>query len=210
MTQFMNTLLSKDNSHTRDMFMKIQFSNLIVFILLSFFITSTYAATMVKPIVCAQQYALCTSAPCVPDPRHPDVAICSCVVEKGNSVGYKTCDERAPKQVKFNVMQVISTFSFAQFATKKSMTCAKDMPWTNCVDAPCTVNPMDTTKAICSCKIITNQAFFTFGGDCDSKTCQTGFWSGATTTAATLFRNVLLEKTQDEAASIAKHCTTNH
>ncbi len=162
-----------------------------IFLILSFLMTTSYAVT---PVVCSQAYALCTSAPCVPDPRHPEFAICSCVVEQGDSVGFNTCDKRAPKQDQFKTTQLISTFSFAQFKTKKSMTCKTGIPWTNCVDAPCTVNPIDPTKAICSCKIENHQAFFTFGGDCDVKQCANGFWSGATSSSDTLLRNALYKK----------------
>ena len=159
-----------------------------------------------KPIVCTQEYALCTSAPCIPDPRHPDYAICSCAVENGNSVGYKNCKKRMPRQELFNAKQVISTFSFEQFKTKKSMSCVKGTPWTDCVDAPCTVNPLDQTKAICSCKISQDQGYFTFGGDCDTKTCATGFWSGTIPSASTLLRNALLEVTNEPSKSIANSC----
>jgi hypothetical protein len=35
-------------------------------------------------IICNNEYVLCTSAPCVPDPSNPDSkAICSCEVNKG-------------------------------------------------------------------------------------------------------------------------------
>jgi hypothetical protein len=176
-----------------------------IFLIINFLIGLSYAVQN-KPIVCSQEYALCTSAPCIPDPRHHDYAICSCVVENGNSVGYKNCKQRMPKQDQFNTKQVTSTFSFEQFKTKKSMTCLKGTPWTDCVDALCTVNPMDPTKAICSCKISHDQAYFTFGGDCDTKTCATGFWSGATTSVGTLFRNALLAVTKDQSSSIANSC----
>ena len=33
--------------------------------------------------LCQQQFALCTSAPCIPEPGNPKVAICSCDVEDG-------------------------------------------------------------------------------------------------------------------------------
>ena len=179
-----------------------------LFLIINFLSGLTFA-TQSKPIVCSQEYALCTSAPCIPDPRHPDYAICSCVVEKGNSVGYKNCKQRMPKYDKFKVKEVFSTFSFDQFQTKKSMTCVKRTPWTDCVDAPCTVNPMAPTKAICSCKISHEQAYFTFGGDCDTKTCSTGFWSGSTTSNGTLLRNALLEVTKDQSKSVAQSCVPN-
>lgn len=163
-----------------------------------------------KPIICTQEYALCTSAPCVPDPRHPDYAICSCVVENGESIGYKTCQQRAPQTKPFNSKQLISTFSFKQFSSKKSLNCPQGMPWTNCLDAPCTVDPMDASKAICSCKIDHTQAFFTFGGDCNSKTCANGFWSGATKASGILLRKALLKKTANPAVANETQCMANH
>ena len=166
----------------------------IFLFLCSFFVSPAYSAENAKPIVCNQEYALCTSASCVPDPRHPEYAICSCVVETGDSVGFKTCAKRTPKQGKFKVKEITSTFSFKQFDTKKSMNCARGTPWTNCVDAPCTVNPMDAAKALCSCKIIHNEAFFTFGGDCDTSSCGTGFWSGANVTMGNSLRIALFDK----------------
>ncbi|MFT3742279.1 MAG: hypothetical protein QM752_06395 [Gammaproteobacteria bacterium] len=167
----------------------------ILWVILTFLVNlSSYAAMQTIPIVCNQEYALCTSAPCIPDPRHSNYAICACVVEKGDSVGYKACEQRAPTQDHFKVRHIVSTFSFVQFSTKKSMTCSKGTPWTNCVDSPCTIDPMDSTKAICSCPIKHDQEFFTFGGHCDTSTCVTGFWSGATTSTGASFRNVLLEK----------------
>jgi hypothetical protein len=71
------------------MIMKYRFFKIIVLSLSALISTFSLAASQAKPIVCKQEYALCTSAPCIPDPRHPDFAICSCVVEKGDSVGYK-------------------------------------------------------------------------------------------------------------------------
>lgn len=158
------------------------------------FFVNHVQATPNNPIVCEQEYVLCTSAPCIPDPRHSNYAICSCDVEKGNSVGYKSCDARAAKIKPFKVKQLISTFSFKQFKSKKSMSCPRGKPWTDCVDAPCTVNPMDGTKAICSCKIKHNQSFITFGGSCELDTCSTGFWSGSMSSSSTQLRNSLLNK----------------
>ena len=171
----------------------MKYTNLI-FALLYFVFNISNASAQSQPIVCSQKYVLCTSASCVPDPRHPDYAICFCDVEKGDSVGYTSCEKRAPKQVKYQVTQLISTFSFEQFSTKKSMTCTKGVPWTDCVDAPCTVNPTNPTKAICSCKIHQEQSFFTFGGACDLKQCEGNFWSGATVSAGAALRKSLLEK----------------
>jgi hypothetical protein len=166
---------------------------------LLFIAAAAYAAT---PVVCDQQYALCTSASCIPDPNNVHKAICNCVVQKGQSAGFKTCAKRAPKINKFKITQLISTFSFIQFTSKKSMDCDKGMPWSNCVDAPCSVDPMDASKAICSCKLMHDQAFFTFGGACDTKTCATGFWSGATIAAGTELRDALAKQLNHDPKSL--------
>ena len=43
--------------------------------------------------VCDNEYVLCTSAPCIPDPSNPDTkAICACEVNKGLNYGYSECD----------------------------------------------------------------------------------------------------------------------
>jgi hypothetical protein len=145
------------------------------------------------PISCTQEYALCTSAPCVPDPRHPDYAICSCIVENGLSLGYSSCEKRVPKTGKNNVKQLTSTFSFAQYDTKKGMQCSEGNPWTNCLDEPCTVNPMNPKQAFCSCKIVYKQPFFTLGGNCDANTCKTGYWSGAAVSDSMVLPNTLFK-----------------
>ena len=150
-------------------------------------------ASQTKAVVCDQEYVLCTSASCIPDPRHEKFAICSCDVEKGPSVGYKSCEKRKPKMKSFKVKQLISTFSFKQFNTKKNMTCPRGKPWTNCLDAPCTVNPLDNKKAICSCEIKHDQVFVTLGGTCDADTCSNAFWSGAMISSSTALRDSLLK-----------------
>lgn len=157
-------------------------------------INTAYATTQGSPVICTQEYALCTSAPCMPDPRHTGYAICSCDVKQGDSAGYTSCKQREPKVNSDKTTHIISTFSFAQFDTKKALTCPKGMPWTDCVDSPCTVNPMNPEQAICSCPIKNEQSFFTFGGDCNTTTCATGFWSGATDKAGTELRNAMFKK----------------
>lgn len=167
---------------------------IVCVLLLNFLINNSYAESTNKPITCTQEYVLCTSAACVPDPRNPQYAICSCVVKNGLSIGFKSCENRKPKNNKYKVKQLVSTFSFAQFDSKKGMACSKGSPWTDCLDAPCTVNPMSPEQAICSCKIHQQESFLTLGGDCNAGTCSTGFWSGATLPNSTLLRNALFEK----------------
>lgn len=151
---------------------------LSIFSIFLFLTTQAFAAH--KPaIVCDQPYALCTSAPCIPDPKNPGGTICECVVQKGKNVGFSSCEQRKPVADKFKATHLISTFSFEQFATKKSLSCPKGAPWSNCVDMACTVDPQNVNRAICSCKVDNTQAFFTFGGNCETTSCNTGFWSGA-------------------------------
>ncbi len=147
--------------------------------LISIFLSNTYAVTPPHAIVCEQAYALCTSAPCVPDPANPGKSICDCVVQQGKSAGFTTCEKRKPHLDQYQVTHLVSTFSFEQFAAKKMLSCAKGIPWSNCVDMPCTIDPENANRAICVCPLNATQAFFTFGGNCKSSTCATGFWSGA-------------------------------
>ncbi|STY28271.1 Uncharacterised protein [Legionella wadsworthii] len=159
-----------------------------------FFLTNSFAETPATPIICDQDYALCTSARCIPVPGSSTYAICDCSVEKGKSAGYKSCTERKPVEDKYKVRSLISTFSFKQFATKRSMNCPHGLPWTNCVDMLCTVDPQNSKRALCKCTIERAQAFFTFGGDCNTNTCSTGFWSGATKANGIILRNALMQE----------------
>lgn len=164
------------------------------FLFMSFFLGNAYSGQTQKPISCQQEYALCTSSACVPDPRHPRYALCPCVVKNDISLGFTSCDKREPKINKYKIKRIRSTFSFAQFDKKKGMLCAEGSPWTDCLDAPCTVNPRTPSQATCSCKIHHKKSFFTLGGECNNSSCATGYWSGATQANSTLLKNVLLEK----------------
>ena len=136
--------------------------------------------TKKKPIICSQQYALCTSARCIPDPKDSRRSICFCDVLDGKSLGHTTCDKRIPKKDKSGIIRVISTFSFEQFSRKNVMTCPAGSPWSDCLDQVCVVDPMNPKKAICTCKIVNSGVSQTLGGNCNTSTCDTGYWSGAT------------------------------
>lgn len=180
--------------------------NTIGLIIAFFFLTNSFAQTSATPIICEQDYALCTSARCIPIPGSSSNAICDCVVENGKSAGYKTCDERKPTQDKYKVTSLISTFSFAQFATKRPMNCPEGLPWTNCVDMSCTVDPQNSKRALCNCVIESTQAFFTFGGSCKTHTCATGFWSGATQANGIILRNALMQETHSTPPKLSEAC----
>jgi len=135
-------------------------------------------------IICDNEYALCTSAPCVPDPSNPDSkAICSCEVNKGKNFGMSKCEARTPVTDSNGVTKAVSTYSFAQASTKPVLSCPVGKPWTNCLDQPCIIDQMNPLKAICTCEIERYQPFLTYGGDCNVLTCDNAYWSAATSEA---------------------------
>ena len=128
--------------------------------------------------ICHQKYALCTNAPCRPDPHNPKVVICDCVVENGYSVGLTPCANKVP-----HGNTLYSTFSTELVVGNvRAMTCGADIAWANCVDFPCTLDPNDPSKATCQCALVKTGPSFTFGGNCDTGTCGKTVWSGAHTT----------------------------
>ena len=106
--------------------------------------------------LCKHQYALCTSALCIPQPGDPTKAICFCDVEEGASMSSVPCNTNQPG------------------------TDANGTPWTWCLNKRCTVDPSDSKKAICVCDVLRTGEWITLGGKCDTATCTTGYWSGAT------------------------------
>ena len=134
-----------------------------------------------KGNICKGEYVLCTSAPCVPHPTNPETkAICDCDVNIGENFGLSECEERKPRINKDGTKGLLSTYSFAQAPTKPIMTCPSGKPWSNCLDQPCTVNPLEPLHAYCYCDIERTSRFITYGANCTGITCNTGFWSGAT------------------------------
>ncbi|CZG35735.1 TPA: hypothetical protein JBE46_08065 [Legionella pneumophila subsp. pneumophila] len=171
------------------------------------FLNTGFVQASATPIICDQEYTLCTSARCIPMPGNPAKAVCDCVVEKGKSAGYKTCKERKPIRDRYKVTSLVSTFSFEQFAFKRKMNCSEGLPWTNCLDMPCTVDPQNSKRALCLCTIENTQAFFTFGGDCNTNTCATGFWSGATQENSIILRKALMQEMRLKPKALLKDCS---
>ena len=131
--------------------------------------------------LCKHQYALCTSALCIPQPGDPTKAICFCAVEEGASMASVPCTTIQPSTDANGIRTVYSAFSLEQFKQgKKVLTCASGTPWTWCLNKRCTVDPSDPKKAICVCDVLRTGESITLGGDCDTATCSTGYWSGAT------------------------------
>jgi hypothetical protein len=88
---------------------------------------------------CQQQFALCTSAPCIPEPGNPKVAICTCDVEDGPNLATVACDTVKPSTDANGVRTVYSQFALKQFAQgKRTLKCAAATPWTWCLNKPCT------------------------------------------------------------------------
>jgi hypothetical protein len=145
--------------------------------------TSSTAASAAPPAsvrvgsayICRQRYALCTNAPCRASAHDPNVVICDCVVEGGYSVGLTPCPRRAP-----HGSVIYSTFSTSLATSSKgAMSCPADIPWANCVDAICELDPNDPNKATCQCPLVKRGPSFTLGGDCNTGTCGKTVWSGA-------------------------------
>jgi hypothetical protein len=131
--------------------------------------------------LCKHQYALCTSALCIPQPGDPTKAICFCAVEQGASMSSVPCNTIQPSTDTKGIRTVYSAFSLEQFKQgKKVLTCASGTPWTWCLNKRCTVDSSDSKKAICVCDVLRTGEWITLGGNCDTGTCTTGYWSGAT------------------------------
>ncbi len=94
--------------------------------------------------LCKHQYALCTSALCIPQPGDPTKAICFCAVEEGASVASVPCNTIQPSTDANGIRTVYSAFSLEQFKQgKKVLTCASGTPWTWCLNKRCTVDPSE-------------------------------------------------------------------
>jgi hypothetical protein len=118
--------------------------------------------------LCRQQFALCTSAPCIPQPGST------------TSLATVPCDTVKPSIDEYGVRTVYSQYSPKQWQQgKKTLTCASGAPWTWCLNKICTVDPANPKKAICACDIVRTGASVTAGGNCNTGTCNTAYWSAA-------------------------------
>lgn len=135
-----------------------------------------------KMQLCTHTYALCTSALCVPQPGDTGKAVCFCDVYEGQSMATALCENLEPQTDAKGVRTIYSSFSYEQAdAGKKVLQCPGGTPWTWCLNKKCTIDPANPNQAICLCDVVRNhEPWITFGGDCDPKTCNTAYWSGAT------------------------------
>lgn len=126
--------------------------------------------------LCNQTFALCTTAPCVPSATDPNISVCDCVVVNGYSVGFKSCSERAQSGRK--VRSAFSTVNVnPNFAV---LSCPSGVPWANCLDVECEIDPTNPAVAKCQCVTVTTGESLTFGGACETATCTSTIWSAAT------------------------------
>jgi hypothetical protein len=126
--------------------------------------------------LCAQRYALCTSAACKPSKTNPEISVCRCAVTSGYSVGFKPCQQRAPKG-----RQLHSNFSLQSVTSStRVMTCTERGLWVQCLDVICEIDPTDRGHALCQCVNMKTANFLTFGGNCDTSTCTSVIWSATT------------------------------
>lgn len=132
--------------------------------------------------MCKHQFALCTSALCIPQPGDPTKAICFCDVEEGVSLSSVPCGTTLPSTDSHGIRTVYSAYSPKQFLQgKKGMKCPSGTPWSWCLNKICTVDPTNAKKAICICDVVRSPGeWTTLGGDCDTSSCKTAYWSGAT------------------------------
>ncbi|MGE3808543.1 MAG: hypothetical protein AB7K24_28085 [Gemmataceae bacterium] len=90
------------------------------------------------------------------------------------------CNRLKPSTDDNGIRTVYSTFSLKQFTEgKKGMKCPAGTPWTWCLNKRCTVDPANPKKAICVCDVVRKGEWMTLGGNCDTKTCKTAYWSAA-------------------------------
>jgi peroxiredoxin len=126
--------------------------------------------------LCDQRYALCTSAACKPSKTNPNVSVCRCKVTHGYAVGFKSCEQRAPKG-----RQLHSNFSLQGVSSRtRVLKCSNRGLWVQCLDVVCEIDRDDPKHASCQCVNMKTKNFYTFGGDCDTKTCKSVIWSATT------------------------------
>ena len=159
-------------------------------------LTAAFAATQsvrAENYLCRQQFALCTSAPCIPEPGNPKVAMCSCDVEDGPNLASVACDTVKPSTDANGVRTVYSQFALKQWQQgKKTLTCPAGTPWTWCLNKPCTVDPANPKKAMCACDVVREGEWITAGG-CNTASCNTAYWSAAPADAFSDGTNFLLK-----------------
>jgi hypothetical protein len=97
-------------------------------------------------------------------------------VTSGYAVGFKSCDQRAPKG-----RQLHSNFSLQGVTSStRVMTCSAEGLWVQCLDVVCELDADHPDQALCQCVNMNTTTFLTFAGNCDTTTCSSVIWSATT------------------------------
>jgi hypothetical protein len=141
-----------------------------------------------QAVFCKGSYALCIKAPCTPVPTldrlgnyYVDHAECSCVVEKGISMGPGQCADRGPVTQHgrtFMISTYSNAFNVRDGSLNTTLYCSNDKTlWAWCYGAPCVVDDRDPNLAHCTCPLKRSR-MQTLGGDCNQDNCKY-IWSAA-------------------------------
>ena len=109
-------------------FIKLSFASVLVIAAVAVFAMAFGAEQAAKSNMqlCKHQYALCTSALCIPQPDDSTKAICFCDVEQGASMSSVPCNTIEPSTDANGIRIVYSAFSLEQFKEgKKVLRCPK-------------------------------------------------------------------------------------
>ena len=177
----------------------------IVPILLVLIVAFGYVpCALAENYLCQQQFALCTSAPCIPAPGNPKVAICRCDVEEGPNLATGCVRHRqAQHGFQWHSDGLFPVRAQAICAGQETLKCPTGTPWTWCLNKPCTVDPANPGKAICACDIVRTGEWITAGGNCNTATCKTAYWSGAPVSDFNDGIDFLLKSTKRQKSPVA-------
>jgi peroxiredoxin len=154
--------------------------------------------------LCNQTFALCTTAPCEPSKTDPGISVCHCVVENGYSIGFKSCTDRAQSGTKlvsdFSTVNVNPSFAV--------LACPSGVPWANCLDMPCEIDPTNPALANCQCHTVNTGESLTFGGGCEPSTCTSTVWSAATPDLPGSTQYIKGMKQLNQPITFPKNCPT--
>jgi hypothetical protein len=135
-----------------------------------------------KIIKCNMKFGLCPAAKCIPNPYDESNAYCMCDVANGvnYSVGNNDCKNIQPYTSKSGQEIIFSDFS--PVITKMGyhlQRCPPEAVNLNCMNKICSVDPNNSSKAICLCDKLNNNGldWVTFNKNGEPKTCN--YQSGA-------------------------------
>lgn len=156
---------------------------LAVFIFIIYIIISMYfTKNSNKMVKCNMKFGLCPAAKCIPSPYDDTKAFCMCDVATGTnySVGNNDCEKIQPYKTKNGQEIIFSDFSPSITKMGYHLTyCPPEAVNMNCMNKICSVDPNDSSKAICICDKLDNNGldWVTFNKNGAPKTCN--YQSGA-------------------------------